>query len=158
MNYIVRISEMKISSNDGDILITYSLGSCLGLSMWDPVAHVGGLIHCMLPLSTIDTAKAKANPCMFTDTGVSDLLKNLFEMGATRKNLVAKVAGCASLLDQKKFFKIGERNYAVLRKILFKNNILIEAEAIGGHVSRTMMLYIGSGITTIRSGGKVVEL
>jgi len=158
VDYVVGISEMKISSRAGDVLITYSLGSCLGLSIWDPVAHVGGLLHCMLPLSKIDTEKAKKNPCMFTDTGVSALLKALYEHGATRKNLIVKAAGCASLLDQKKFFKIGERNFAVLRKILWRNNILIKAEDIGGHVSRTMSLYVGSGITTIKTGGKVFEL
>ena len=61
---------MKLSTNEGDVLVTYSLGSCLGLSLWDPVAHVGGLIHCMLPLSKIDPVKAKTNPYMFTDTGL----------------------------------------------------------------------------------------
>jgi chemotaxis protein CheD len=158
VNQIIGISDMKISSNEDDVLITYSLGSCLGLTLWDPVANIGGLLHCMLPLSKIDPDKAKVKPFMFADSGISIMLQNFFDKGATRKNLVVKAAGCASLLDQKKIFKIGERNLAVLRRILWKNNILIQSHDVGGHISRTMSLYVGSGITTIKSGGEVVEL
>jgi chemotaxis protein CheD len=158
VNHIVGISEMKVSNIKDDVLITYSLGSCMGLTLWDKECFIGGLVHCMLPLSKIDPVKAKTNPCMFTDTGVLTLLQALYDLGAKRKNLIAKVAGCASLLDQKRFFKIGERNYAVLRKILWKNNILIENEDVGGSKSRTMFLSIATGITSIKSGSQVVEL
>jgi chemotaxis protein CheD len=158
MKHVIGISEMKITSKADDILITYSLGSCLGLSLYDPEAGVGGMIHCMLPLSKIDPAKAQRTPSMFVDTGVPKLLQKLFDAGATRKNLVAKVAGCGQLMDEKKLFKIGERNYTVLRKILWKNNILIAAEDVYGTVSRTMALYMESGKTTLKVGGKEREL
>ena len=154
----VDISDMKTSDEPDEILITYSLGSCIGLSLYDPVAKVGGLVHAMLPLSKIDRAKAKKNPYMFTDTGVSMLIQRLFDMGARRKNLVAKVAGGARLLDSKGLFKIGERNYTVLRKVLWKNDILIASESVGGSQSRTMLLYMEDGRTTIKSGGKETEL
>jgi len=156
--HTVDISDMKVSTNKEDILITYSLGSCVGLSLYDPVAVVGGLIHCMLPLSKIDPIKARANPYMFTDTGVQALLKAIFELGAKRENLITKVAGGARLLDSKNLFRIGERNYTVLRKVLWKNNILIDAEDVAGSKSRTVLLYMDTGKTTIKSGGKEVEL
>lgn len=158
MNRIVGISEMAVSKNRGDILVTYSLGSCIGLSLYDPEVGVGGLIHCMLPLSRIDPEKAKANPPMFTDTGVPALLQALLNLGASRKRLVAKVAGAASPLDDNGVFKIGERNYVVLRKVLWKNEILIAAEDCGGTVARTMALHIETGRTTLKVGGKEVEL
>ena len=158
MNNVVGISEMKVSNRSDDVLTTYSLGSCIGLSLYDPVACVGGLIHCMLPLSKIDLEKAKANPEMFTDTGVPALLQAAFDLGAKRNNLVVKVAGCASPLDEKGLFKIGERNYTVVRKILWKNNILIAAEDTGGTIPRTMILHMASGKTMIKSGGREVEL
>jgi len=158
VQHTVSISEMAVSKHPDDVLITYSLGSCVGLSLYDPASGVGGLIHCMLPLSKIDPKKAKANPPMFTDTGVTALLEDVFNEGASRKHLVAKVAGGASLLDEKGMFKIGERNYTVLRKILWKNNILIAAEDVGGTIARTMALYMDSGRTTIKSQGKEVEL
>ncbi|MCE5229373.1 chemotaxis protein CheD [bacterium] len=158
MNHIVGIADMKLSSSKDDVLVTYSLGSCVGLSVYDPVACVGGIIHCMLPLSKIDPAKAEQNPLMFTDTGAMTFLQEIFNMGGERGRLVAKVAGCSSVLDDKGLFKIGERNYTVLKKILWKNNILIAAEDVGGNASRTMSLHMDSGRTTIRSGGTETEL
>ena len=86
------------------------------------------------------------------------MLQTVFDLGAQRSRLIANVAGCASLLDDKKLFKIGERNYTVLRKILWKNNILIAAEDVGGTISRTMHVYMADGRTTIKSGGKEREL
>lgn len=154
----VDISDMKVSKRSDDILVTYSLGSCVALSLYDPVVGIGGLIHCMLPLSKIDPVKARANPCMFTDTGVQVLLQAVFDMGAKRENLVTKVAGGARLLDSKNLFRIGERNYTVLRKVLWKNNILITSEDVRGTISRTVYLYMDTGRTTIKSGGKEVEL
>ena len=55
MQHTIGMSEMEVTNRAEDVLVTYSLGSCVGLSLFDPVAGVGGLIHCMLPLSRIDT-------------------------------------------------------------------------------------------------------
>ncbi len=158
MQYTVGISEMKISSNPQDVLVTYSLGSCVGLALYDPQAKVGGLIHCMLPLSKIDEARAVQNPCMFTDTGVPLMMQALFDLGAERRRIVAKVAGAAKLLDDSNTFRIGERNHVVLRKILWKNNILIAAEDVGGTVARTMYVHLDTGATIIKSAGREYEL
>jgi len=155
---VVGISEMYISRDAGDVIVTYSLGSCVGVSLYDPVVRAGGVVHCMLPLSKIDPQKAGVKPCMFTDTGVTTLLQEMFNLGATRNNLVVKIAGAASLLDEKGLFKIGERNYTVLRKVLWKNNLLIAAEDVQGTASRTLTLYMKDGRTTIKSGGREVDL
>lgn len=154
----VGISELAVSNRPDDVLVTYSLGSCVGLSLYDPVACVGGMIHCMLPLSSTDPEKAKKAPAMFTDTGVALLLDQVFRLGVQRRNLVAKVAGAAKLLDEKGMFRIGERNYTVLRKILWKNNILITGESTGGTIPRTMYLHMDSGATRIRSRGEEIEI
>ncbi len=153
MQITVGISDMKVSNNPSDILITYSLGSCVGLTLHDPVAQVGGLIHCMLPLSKIDKERAKKAPCMFTDTGVPLLIQELLNMGAQKSRLVAKLAGAAKLLDDSNTFRIGDRNKVVLRKVLWKNDILISAEDTGGSVARTMLLYMDTGRTVIKSKG-----
>lgn len=149
---------MKVSTQSTDVLVTYSLGSCVGLALYDTELRVGGLIHCMLPLSKTDPDKARAKPEMFVDTGVSRLLQAVFDLGADRRRLVAKVAGASCLLDDKGLFKIGERNYTVLRKILWKNDILIASESVGGTVARTLSLYLDTGRTTIKYSGKEVEL
>jgi chemotaxis protein CheD len=154
----IGIADMKTSTSPDDLLITYSLGSCIGLTLYDPEACVGGMLHCMLPLSKMDKARAASNPPMFTDTGVFALLEEVYRLGAVRKRLIAKAAGASSLLDDKGLFNIGERNHTVLRKIMWKNNILISAEDVGGSKARTMSLNMRTGRTFIKSGGKEAEL
>jgi chemotaxis protein CheD len=158
MMVTVGISEMVISQNAEDTLITYSLGSCVGVSLYDTGVGVGGLLHCMLPLSKIDPQKAHANPCMFVDTGVSGLLQALFDRGAQRRTLVAKIAGGSQIMDENGVFNIGERNCTVLRKLLWKNNILVSGQDTGGSVPRTMRLHMDSGKTVLKMHGREVEI
>ena len=85
MDLIVGVGDMKVSSNPEDVLATYSLGSCIGLIIYDPVVSVGGLLHYMLPESSLDGNKAKKNPYMFGDTGIPLLFKSSYNLDvATR--------------------------------------------------------------------------
>jgi len=155
---VVDIADMAVSSDAADVLVTYSLGSCLGITVYDPMVRAGGLIHCMLPLSTVDSEKAKTKPYMFVDTGVALLLQELFDRGVTKANAIVKVAGGASMLDKQGLFRIGERNMTVFRKIMWKNGMLIKAVDVGGEVTRTVRLEIATGRFLIKSGGQEVEL
>ncbi|MCD6569266.1 MAG: chemotaxis protein CheD [Deltaproteobacteria bacterium] len=157
-NVRVDISDMKVSNRVGDVLVTYALGSCLGVTMYDPVACVAGMIHCMLPLSKVDPAKVAKMPCMFVDTGVPALFKAISELGAQKDRMVIKVAGCGQILGDNKLFKIGERNYTVLRKILWKNNMLIAGELVAGNDSETMFIEVSTGRVVVRTGGKEIEI
>ncbi|HOQ32983.1 MAG TPA: chemotaxis protein CheD [Candidatus Hydrogenedens sp.] len=154
----VNISDMKVSSNPEDVLVTYSLGSCVGVTLYDPLQKIGGLILCMLPLSKVDPERAKEVPYMFVDTGLPLMLQTLINMGANKNRIVAKVAGGAVLLDDNGMFRIGERNHIVVRKLLWKNNILISSEDVGGTIARTVYLQINDGKTIIKSAGKEYEL
>lgn len=158
MRRVVGIGEMIMSDSADDFLVTYSLGSCVGLTLFDPEALVGALVHCMLPLSKINREEAAENPYKYTDTGVAAMIQQLFDRGARRDRIVAKVAGAAAPMDDKGLFKIGERNYTVLRKVLWKNDILIAAKDVKGTKPRTMTLYVDSGRTTVKSQGEEVEL
>jgi chemotaxis protein CheD len=153
MRHVVEVGDMKICGN-GNTLVTHALGSCLGLIVYDPVAHVGGLLHAMLPLSKINPQKAEANPYMFVDTGILELFKRLYELGVQKTRVIVKAAGCGSPLGENEMFKIGERNYTVLKKFLWKNNILLNAEDVGGTVSRTVDLDISTGMVIVSSNGK----
>ena len=113
---IIGISEMQISDSPEDHLITYSLGSCIGLTLYDKELKIGGLLHSMLPLGRKNKEKADLKPFMFVDRGIEIMLTELFNKGARKKNLIAKLAGGAKLLDKKDMFKIGRRNYVVARK------------------------------------------
>jgi chemotaxis protein CheD len=141
---------MKIGK-EGDVIVTYALGTSLGLIAYDPVVKVGGLLHAMLPLSRSDPKKAETNPCIFVDTGVPKLFKEICDMGGKKSRLIVKAAGCARPLGENEMFKIGERNYSVLKKILWKNSILLESEDIGGTANRTVHLDITTGEVTITS-------
>ncbi len=158
MNMTVGMCELAVSQESEATLVTYSLGSCLGVTLYDAEAGVGGLLHCMLPLSKTDEAKAAAKPAMFTDTGFVHLLHGVLELGAKMDRLVVKVAGGGAPMDAGGRFKIGERNHAVLRKLLWKNNLLIAAEDVGGTKPRTMRLRMSDGQVTVSSGRELVEL
>jgi chemotaxis protein CheD len=156
--HVVGISELIIAANPEDTLITYSLGSCIGVTVYDKQKKTGGMIHCMLPLSKIDLEKAAQKPAMFVDTGLILLLQSFFDNGSTKRDLIVKVAGGAATLDKNGIFNIGERNYTVVRKILWKNNILIAGEDVGGDIARTMSLTLADGVTLIKSGGTTKEI
>ena len=151
MKLVVGVSDLKVSKNVNDIIITHALGSCLGITAFDPVAGVGGLVHVMLPLSKADPKKAQQRPAMYVDTGFSMLLKALFDLGATKKNLEINVAGGASMKQNsgEDYFKIGQRNFTTFRKLLWKNGFIIANQEVGGSISRTMVLEMNSGLVTI---------
>jgi chemotaxis protein CheD len=156
---IVGISDFKISNTAGDVIVTYALGSCIGISIYDPVAKVGGLLHYMLPDSTLDAKKATDNPAMFADTGIPLLFKSCYKLGADKRRMIVKAAGGASILDDTNFFRIGQKNIMAMRKIFWKNNVMINAEDTGANHNRTVRLEMTSGKTYVKtSGGEMKEL
>jgi chemotaxis protein CheD len=90
---------------------------------------------------------------MFADTGIPALFKAVYALGAQKQRLRVIVAGGAEIIDQKGFFNIGKRNHMALRKLLFKNNVMIAHESIAGNVNRTLKLNIGTGDTFIKVPG-----
>ncbi|HSR67182.1 MAG TPA: chemotaxis protein CheD [Acidobacteriota bacterium] len=158
MKRIVGIAEMYVGGDEGEELITYALGSCLGIAVYDPEAKVGGLLHVMLPLSNIDPEKAAQRPYMFVDTGIPQLFKECYKLGAEKNRMVVKVAGGANLQGGRDQFQIGKRNYAILRKLLWKNQVPIKAQDVGGTCSRTMSLRLSDGAVSIRSNGATNQL
>lgn len=159
MKLIVGIADMKVANDPSATLVTYSLGSCIGVAIYDPAIRVGGLLHFMLPESQIDLQKAQKNPWMFADTGVPHLFKEAYKFGAEKRRMQVKIAGGSQILDDSGFFNIGKRNYMALRKIFWTNGVLIHAEDIGGNVNRTVSLELLSGKVSVKiSGDGVKEL
>lgn len=154
----VGIAEMRISSDREEVIVAPNLGSCLGVMAFDTKLFLGGMVHCLLPTSTSDPEKAKAKPCTYVDTGVSALLDSMFKQGAERKNLVMVCVGGASLSDPNGVFEIGKKNFTILRKLLWKNNLLLKAEDIGGDCSRTLSLEVGTGATWLKASGQTRRL
>lgn len=155
MKHIVGVADMRISTDSDDVIVTHALGSCLGIVIHDPVACVGGMLHVMLPLSTIDDEKAKANPFMFVDTGVPRLFRDSYKLGAEKSRLIVKVAGGAAVngvgRENSDYFQIGKRNFVALRNLLWKNGVLLKSYDVGGSESRSVTLDLGTGDVTVRT-------
>ena len=151
MKSIVGVGELHVSNKPSEIIITYALGSCLGITIYDPVAGVAGLLHVMLPLSKADPEKAKIKPAMYVDSGLSKLLGICYDLGARKENIVITVAGGASMkkAGDDDYFKIGKRNFTTLRKLLWKNGFMIKTQDVGGNISRTMALRVSDGFVTV---------
>lgn len=154
----VDIAELRVTDDPEAVLVTYALGSCIAVMLHDPTRRVGGMIHYMLPLSETSPEKAKLRPAMFADTGIPLLFEEMYRHGCEKRGLTVKVAGGGALYDDKGMFNIGQRNYTVLRKLFWKNGVIIAAEDVGGAKSRTARLCVGTGRVTIRSQGEEVEL
>lgn len=141
-------------------LISYGLGSCIGISIYDPQAKVGGLLHIMLPDST--QARASDNPAKFADTGLPLMLKDVLALGASQSRLVAKIAGGAQMFafaNATDIMKVGERNAEAVKKELAKLKIRIIAEDTGANYGRTVSINLNTGayfVKTIEKGEKEI--
>ena len=157
---VVGMADCRIGNAPGQVLATYALGSCIGLAVHDAAAGVGGLLHFMLPDSSIDRGRGRGrdNPWMFADTGIPMMLERVLARGASKRRLTVRAAGGASMMDQENVFDIGRRNYLAMRKILWKAGVMVHGEAVGGVRSRTVRLEIGSGKFLIQEAGEVREL
>ena len=151
MKTVVGVSDYRVSNNVQEMIVTYALGSCLGIAVYDPAVKVAGLLHVMLPLAKSDPEKAKAKPAMYVDSGFQVLLNRMYRMGAKKNNLVISVAGGARRKKKAEddYFKIGKRNFTTFRKLLWKNNFMITNQDVGGTKSRTMTLRVRDGEVTI---------
>lgn len=154
MTIVVNMSDAKVARDPDATLATYSLGSCIGVSLYDPVAKVGGMLHYQLPAASLDADKAKANPCMFADTGMQYLLDEMARHGADKRRLKVKLAGAAQMLNDNSMFSIGKRNHAAIRKILWQCGLFIDAEHVGGTTPRHLYLGVADGAVTIKAAGE----
>jgi chemotaxis protein CheD len=156
---IVGISDLKVSNKPEDTLVTYALGSCISIIVYDSKVKVGGLLHFMLPESSLDADRARTNPAMFADTGITLLFKSCYALGAEKRQMIVKVAGGASILDDTNYFRIGQKNITAMRKIFWRNNVMIDGEDTGRNCNRTVRLELSTGKCLVKSSeGTVKEL
>ena len=148
---VIGIADLKFSNNKDDVLITYALGSCIAVAIYDPAAKVAGLLHYMLPDSSLDQVKARQNPGMFADTGIPLLFKSCYNLGADKKRIIVKVAGGASILDNTNYFRIGEKNIMALRQIFWRNKVFIDSEDTGKNYNRTVRMDVADGKVVVKS-------
>lgn len=152
---IVGIGDCKVSKNPEDVIVTHALGSCIAVLVHDPVAKVAGLLHFMLPESSLDSGKAESRPYMFADTGIPLLFRNAYQLGAVKPRMVVMAAGGAQMLDPNGTFNIGQRNHTAMRKIFWKAGVIVHKEEIGGTSSRTVRINVESGRVQLRTAGEL---
>ena len=158
MNIVVNVSDAKLSTDAADVIATYSLGSCIGVSLYDPIQKIGGMLHFQLPTSTLDAKRAQELPTMFADTGMQLLVDEMEKLGAQRKRMKVKIAGAAQMLNDAAMFNIGKRNHAAIRKVLWQYGMFIDAENIGGSAPRNLYLKVVDGEVTLKTQGQTVTM
>lgn len=148
----VGIADMKIARGAGGILITYALGSCIGLCFHDPKLQLGALLHVMLPLNM---EAGRKNPLKYADTGIRETLRQMEAKGASRGRMTVKIAGGAKMFDVKggNLGNIGQRNIESVHTVLKQEGIRLVAENVGGSVARTLLFDPVSGQGCIKSYG-----
>ena len=149
---IIGIADMKLGKQ-GDTLITYALGSCVGIMLFDKTTKNGALVHVLLPEET-GLAKGPPNPYKFASTGIEKTVKELEKHGVMRANLTAKIAGGAQMFKTtitNSNLNIGDRNVAKTKEVLKTLRIPIIAQDVGLDYGRTVKFNLDDGSVTIKS-------
>lgn len=149
----VGIADMKIARQEG-ILITYALGSCVGISLYDPMIRLGALIHIMLPEAG---PHDKSNLYKFADTGIQETLRKLAVFGGMKARYQCKIAGGAKMFEMGGvggIGNIGDRNVQSVENTLRKEQIRILRKDVGANYARTMLLDVTTGEIRIRTAGR----
>lgn len=147
---VIGVGDLAVSNNTQVTLTTYALGSCVGMVAYDPVTRAGGLLHTMLPESSISKEKAVSQPAMFADTGLPLFMRELTGVKAERHRLKIFLAGGACVLSGPDTFRIGERNTAAVKAWLAAQGLRVMGTDLAGTVNRTLHLELSTGQLTIK--------
>ncbi|MDA8213626.1 MAG: chemotaxis protein CheD [Clostridia bacterium] len=151
----IGLGEMQISGNPDVVMVCYGLGSCIGISFYDPFARIGALAHIVLPDSSL--ARAGEAESKYANTCVPFVLDKLLQKGAKANRLVVKIAGGAQVLQvsgMKNRLDIGNRNIEAVREAVVKAGLTLTSQDVGGNFGRTMQFFIGTGKILIKTVGK----
>ncbi len=149
----VGIADMKIARQKGT-LITYALGSCIGISFYDPMIKLGALLHIMLPENNVP---GSANVYKFADSGIRETLRKLSAYGGQKHRMVCKIAGGAKMFEMGGaggLGNIGERNAQMVKKVLMAEGLRVSGEDTGSNCARTMLIDVETGQVKVRTMGK----
>jgi chemotaxis protein CheD len=150
---VVGVGDLAVSNSPGLVLAAYSLGSCIGLTVFDPVVRVGGLLHLMLPDSSLNPSRAAQQPGMFADSGIPALFRTAYQMNAGKHRMLICLAGGAQIMDPDGAFNIGRRNQEAVAGLLQRHGLKVHAARVGGSEGRTLMLDVRSGRVWVRDAG-----
>lgn len=153
----VGMADLKVATAPM-VLTTLGLGSCVGITLYDPVKKLGGLAHIMLPDSS--QIKNNQNLAKFADTGLKELIEEIEKEGGNRHRLVAKIAGGAQMFNfpnTDESMRIGVRNTLAVKALLEDYKIPLMAEETGENYGRTIELHTETGKLVVKTIGHGIK-
>ena len=154
----IGIGELAVSSAAELTIATHAVGSCIVVCIYDPVAAVAGMLHFLLPDSTINPERAAGNPAVFADTGIPLLFQTAYEHGLAKPRVVVKLIGGAEMPQNPARFDTGRRNLLAARGLLWRNGLFVAADDVGGTDARTVHMSVADGRLLVFSGRTFKEL
>lgn len=148
---VVRVADAKVGMA-GDVLVTYGLGSCVAIMLYDATVLVGGMAHILLPTPLL--AKPGASPQKFPETAIPRLLEEMAAIGANHRRVTARLVGGAAMFGKMVpagSIQMGERNLVAARRTLNTHNIPVVGEAVGGDFGRSVHFHVDTGVASISS-------
>jgi len=150
---VVGIGELKESKNPQGVIVTYALGSCLGITCYDPVSRVGGMLHAMLGDSKA-VHQGTVVRATYLDTGVPDLIQQVIDLGGNPGAFQFKVFGGAQTIQAADYFSIGTKNIRTMEAIATQLRLQITVWEVGGNQNRTIRFCLRDGSVKLRTPGK----
>ena len=156
---LVGIGELAVSTDRGVTITTHAVGSCIAVCIYDPVAAVAGMLHFLLPESTINPERAERHPAVFADTGIPLLFQTAYDHGLAKQRAIVKLVGGAEMPQTTGgWFNTGRRNLLAARNLLWQNGVFVSAEDVGGTEARTVHMSVADGRLQVFSGRTFKEL
>jgi chemotaxis protein CheD len=156
---VIGIGEMAVSGTRGLTIATHAVGSCIAVCIFDPIAAVAGMLHFLLPESTINPERAGRYPAVFADTGIPLLFQTAYEHGLVKQRAIVKLVGGAEMPQTSgAWFNTGRRNLLAARNLLWRNGVFVAAQDVGGTDARTVHMAVTDGRLQVFSGRTYKEL
>lgn len=156
----VGFGKLEVTNSPSSVLVAFGLGSCIAVSLYDPVEKIAGMIHIVLPYSNDDKME-HSSATKYANTGIPILLKEVLKMGAKKFRLEVKVVGGAQILKRNypvNSFDIAEKNLKAVKDTLKKLNLYVTSEDTGGTKGRTFRLFVDTGKAVIKMGDLQKEI
>lgn len=154
VDLVVDVADLKVMADPSVRLVTYGLGTCIAVTLWDRWKGVGGLLHFKLPESRLMKARAQETPSLFGDTGIRLLFQQAFALGASKDRLLVKLIGGSDQGMADNVFAVGRKNAELARTLLGEMGIRVEAEDTGGALARNVILDLSNGQVSVSSAGR----
>ncbi len=151
---VLGLGEWHATADLNEELVCYGLGSCVALCAYDPVAHVAGMAHMVLPDSSL-APSARGGP-KFVDVAVPMVLERMAELGALPTRTRISLVGGAHILRTVGLTagpQIGERNVEAALAALRASGMRVHAQEVGGSRGRTVVLSPGTGELSVTTAG-----